>query len=541
MKKVILLLLVICFAFSGIAVFTGCSTRKDKLIVYNWADYIDLSILNEFEDYYFAKTGKKIEVVYSTYDTNETMMTKVLNDDADVDLVCPSEYSIMRLAGAGKLLKINKENIGNLDNIDPMITGKVDEIFEDMEYNLNDYFVPYMWGTLGVMYTRVDKNGNEVISDELAKEAGWGLLWNSWYNDEGELTSYDKLNGKILMKDSVRDAYAAAVMYMYEMGVLPEQYKDLAPQDLINCTDDAMIAAAEKILQQQKESGCLKGYEVDLGKDDMIIGSAYVNLAWSGDAMYAIEEADLEGVELGFINPTSGGNVWFDGWCMPTSCKNVAAAELFIEWACQPYVNVYNMYEIGYSSAMNREAIIGDAEAILAIVDSYQYIETSDKALQTLSNNRIARIEEIWEDEEALAEIQAVLDLALQNPETMWNEGSPLEQLDELIFGTDESGELYGAYDAVYELLYDEEWLSLIRYPHLYLSDEEFTLLGVMKDFGDQNSTIVSMWDNVKASGGWDWAIAGISLGICAAVVLGFILVYVLKTKVFYGKYRRVE
>lgn len=541
MKKAILLLLVICLAFSSIAMLTGCSSRKDKLIVYNWADYIDLTILNEFEEYYYAKTGKEIEVVYSTYDTNETMMTKILNDDADVDLVCPSEYSIMRLASAGKLLKLNKDNIGNLDNIDNMIIEKVDEIFEGMEYNLNDYFVPYMWGTLGVMYTRVDKNGNEIISDEMAEEAGWGLLWNSWYNAEGELTSYDKLNGKILMKDSVRDAYAAAVMYMYEMDALPEQYKGLAPQDLINCTDETMIDAAEKILQQQKASGCLKGYEVDLGKDDMIIGSAYVNLAWSGDAMYAIEEADLEGVELGYIAPTSGGNVWFDGWCMPTSCKNVEAAEMFIEWACQPYVNVYNMYEIGYSSAMNREAIMGDAEAILAIVDSYQYIETSDKALQSLSNNRIARVAEIWEDEVALAEIQALLDLALQSPETMWDEDSPLEQLDELIFGTDESGELYGAYDAVYELLYDEEWLSLIRYPHLYLSDEDFALLGVMKDFGDQNNTIVSMWDNVKASGGWDWTVAGICLGVCGVVVIGFILIYVLKTKVFYGKYRKVE
>lgn len=535
MKKVLILFLIVCFSVGCLVSLSGCSARADKLIVYNWADYIDTTILDEFSDYYFDKTGKRIEVVYSTYDTNETMMTKILNDDADVDLICPSEYSIMRLALADKLTVLDKSKIGNLENINQNIVSKVDEIFEDSEINLNDYFVPYMWGTLGVMYTRVDKNGNEIISDELAEEAGWGLLWNSWYGEDGELKSYDKLNGKILMKDSVRDAYAATVMYMYEMGTLPEEYKGLSPQDLINCTDDTMINAAEKVLQQQKESGCLKGYEVDLGKDDMIMGSAYVNLAWSGDAMYAIEEAEAEGVELGYIAPKSGGNVWFDGWCIPKTCKNIEAAELFIEWICQPYVSVYNMYEIGYSSAIDRTAFMKDAEAILAIVDSYQYISTSDKALQALSEERIQKVADIWEDAKTLAEIQAVLDEAMQNPETMWDEGSPLTKLDDLILATDESGELYGAYDAVYEFLYDEDWLALIRYP------DDFTLLGVMKDFGDKNNTIVSMWDSVKASGGWDWTVAGICLGVCAGVILVFVLAFVLKTKVFYGRYRKVE
>lgn len=535
MKKALIIFLIVCLSLVCLVSFGGCSSRTEKLIVYNWADYIDTTILNEFNDYYFERTGKKIEIVYSTYDTNETMMTKILNDDADVDLICPSEYSIMRLALAGKLNTLDKTKIGTVEYINQNIVTKVDEIFKDSEINLNDYFVPYMWGTLGVMYTRVDKNGNEIISDEMAEDAGWGLLWNSWYDEAGELTSYDKLNGKILMKDSVRDAYCAAVMYMYEMKVLPEGYEDYTPQDLINCTDDVMINAAEKILQQQKASGCLKGYEVDLGKDDMIMGSAYVNLAWSGDAMYAIEEAETEGVELGYIAPQSGGNVWFDGWCIPKTCKNIEAAELFIEWICQPYVAVYNMYEIGYSSAVDREAFMNDAEAILAIVDSYQYIETSDKALQLLSSDRIERVAAIWEDEAAVASIQAVLNEAMQNPETMWDEGSPLEKLDDLIFATDESGELYGAYDAVYEFLYDEDWLALIRYP------DDFSLLGVMKDFGDKNNTIVSMWDSVKASGGWDWTVAGICLGVSTGVILIFVLAFVLKTKVFYGRYKKLE
>lgn len=541
MKKLVLIILILAIVVLPMFSFTGCTKRTERLIVYNWADYIDTSVLSEFEDYYEEKTGKKIKITYSTYDTNETMMTKVLNNDADVDLICPSEYSIMRLANAGKLQKIKKDKLENMDVFNPQIIEKVDEIFEDQEYNLNDYFVPYMWGTLGIMYTRVDRNGNEIISDEMAEQAGWGLLWNSWKDENGSLTSYDKLNGKILMKDSVRDAYCAAVMYMLQMDELPEKYSDWDAQALINCTDDEMIDAAEKIMQKQKESGCLKGYEVDLGKDDMINGTAYVNLAWSGDAMYAIEEADAEGVELGYIAPALGGNVWFDGWCIPTTCKNLEAAELFIEWISQPYISVYNMYEIGYSSAVDRDNLISDADAVLAIVDSYQY--TEEAKLQKAYKERSEIIADIWEDEDKVASIQELLDEALENPETMWDsedengvvtEGT-LRKLDDLIIGPDEDENFSGAYDAVFNMLFDEEWLALIRYP------TEFDNLGVMKDFGDKNSKIVKMWDSVKASGGWNWLVTGICIGVCVLLVGGFILVFVLKEKVFYGKYRKVE
>ena len=540
MKKLILIVLILAIVALPLVSFSGCSTRTERLIIYNWADYIDKTMLDDFVEYYKEKTGKDIKVTYSTYDTNETMMTKILNNDADVDLICPSEYSIMRLANAGKLQKINKDKLENMDVFNPQIIESVDETFEDQEYNLNDYFVPYMWGTLGVMYTRVDRDGNEIISDEMAEEAGWGLLWNSWYDENGELTSSDILNGKILMKDSVRDAYCAAVFYMRQMGTLPEKYKDWSAQELINCTDDEMIDAAEKVMQAQKTSGCLKGYEVDLGKDDMINGTAYVNLAWSGDAMYAIEEAHAEGVELGYIAPSAGGNVWFDGWCIPTTCKNLEAAEVFLEWISQPYVSVYNMYEIGYSSACDRMSIVSDADAILAIVDSYQW--TDEPRLQKAYKQRAQIISDIWDDEDKVAAIQALLDEALENPETMWDtedeEGNVIEgtmrKLDELIIGADENEDFYGAYDSVYDMLFDEEWLALIRYP------DDFSELGVMKDFGDKNGQIVKMWDSVKASGGWDWTITGICIGVCLLLVGGFVLIFILKDKVFYGRQRKV-
>lgn len=533
MKKLILIILILAIAALPLVSLTGCATRTEKLIVYNWADYIDKTMLDDFVEYYKEKTGKDIKVTYSTYDTNETMMTKILNNDADVDLICPSEYSIMRLANAGKLQKIDKEKLENMDVFNPQIIESVDATFEDQDYNLNDYFVPYMWGTLGVMYRK------DIISDELAEQAGWGLLWNSWLDENGELASLPELNGKILMKDSVRDAYCAAVFYMRQMGTLPEKYQDWTAQELINCTDDEMIDAAEKVMQAQKASGCLKGYEVDLGKDDMINGTAYVNLAWSGDAMYAIEEADAEGVELGYIAPLAGGNVWFDGWCIPTTCKNLEAAEIFIEWISQPYVSVYNMYEIGYSSACDRMAIVSDADAILAIADSYQW--TDDPRLQKAYKQRAKIIEDIWNDEEKVEAIQNLLDEALEHPETMWDtedeNGNVIEgtmrKLDELIIGADENDDFYGAYDAVYDMLFDEEWLALVRYP------EDFSELGVMKDFGDKNSQLVKMWDSVKASGGWDWTITGICIGVCLLLVGGFVLVFVLKSKVFYGRYRK--
>lgn len=341
----------IIFALSiTVIVLVTQSTKVEKLVIYNWADYIEPDVLTDFEDEYEQATGRKIKVIYSTFETNETMITEIMKGDSQIDLVCPSEYAIQKLLVAGKLNKLNMDesDYSNLVNVEPAIHEKIGEVFGNIEVDgssvsMLDYFVPYMWGTLGILY-----NADKVTEDDLA--AGWGLLWNAANNPA--------LEGKILMKDSVRDVYAAAITYLIENNLLPAEYEGKSIEELINTVDDTLLNAVESVLRTQRDH--LKGYEVDFGKDDMIRGVAYVDLAWSGDALWAIEEGELEGVNLDYFVPQTGGNLWFDGWVIPTSAKNTDAAKMFIDYLCRPDIAMRNAMEIGYTSAVSPDAFLDE-------------------------------------------------------------------------------------------------------------------------------------------------------------------------------------
>ena len=299
------IILVLLLSFVLLPTLVACdnsstgSASGDRLVIYNWEDYIDgerdedgNTLLDEFAAYYQEKTGRKLNITYTTFDTNETMMTKVLKGDANVDLICPSEYAIEKLLVAGCLLshkEIKKElesqlaqydisldamsslsaDHENWGNIDPDIMDVIESMFGSVKakdgntYDMTDFMVPYMCGTLGILYN------TSVVSIEELEQYGWGVLWNVQQNE--------RLENKILMKDSVRDTYAAAIFYMYEYNLLPEKYKGYTVQQLINCTDDEMVAAAEKVLTEQREH--ISGYEVDFGKDDMINEIVYADFA----------------------------------------------------------------------------------------------------------------------------------------------------------------------------------------------------------------------------------------------------------------------
>jgi spermidine/putrescine transport system substrate-binding protein len=343
------LLLSLCFSLAA------CNKAKaDKFVIYNWEEYISEEVKDGFKAYYKAQTGKDIEIEYSTFDTNETMLTKIINNDAKVDVICPSEYAIEKLLQKGLLAPLDFGVISNYENVDPMITGKIDEVFGEIDLpegkvNMNDYFVPYMWGTLGILY-----NTETVREEDLAK--GWGLLWNQAGNPA--------LEGKILMKDSIRDAVAATVFYLKENDRLPEGLKDKSAQELINTVNAELLAVIEQALKEQKPH--LKGYEVDFGKDDMLNGIAYADLAWSGDAFWAI----MEGENLNYFIPDSGSNIWFDGWVIPKSSNNKDAAMHWINYLCDPEIAMRNMMEIGYTAGVAPEKLQESESAIAILTDN---------------------------------------------------------------------------------------------------------------------------------------------------------------------------
>ncbi len=360
MKKILILLLVLCLTLS---MFAGCGSqdRSTILKVYNWADYIDEDLIDEFEAYYFDKYGIALEVQYTTYDTNEIMYNKIAQAKEDYDVVCPSEYMIERMMNANLLLPIDSDIIDGIyqENVPEFI---IDNLAEMSVVNGETYAVGYMWGTIGIMY-----NTNEVSLEELEAE-GWGILWN------------EKYTNKIFMKDSIRDTFAVGNLYAFEDeyialldsynagDITAEEYHE-AFSKIFNDTSAEAIAAVEAVLAQQKTT-VQAMYDVDYDKDAMVNGTAYLDVAWSGDAMWAIWEAEEagNGVELGYYIPESGTNIWFDGWVIPAYAGNVQAANEWIAFMLEEETAIANMDYIGYTSV-----VAGTSDDILEYVQEYAF------------------------------------------------------------------------------------------------------------------------------------------------------------------------
>ena len=326
MKKYIPLLLCILL----LASCTGASEKRSRVLkVYNWADYIDEEVLAQFPAWYKEQTGEDIRIIYQVFDINEIMLTKIERGQEDFDLVCPSEYIIERMLKKDLLLPINR-NFGKtpdyIPNISPYIQKELEKISQPGRHT-NDYVVPYMWGTAGILYNKKFKTLEEVSS--------WGCLW-------------DAVNrGKILMKDSYRDAYGTAIIYAHARQLADST---ITVEQLMNDNSPEAIALAEQYLKDMKPN--IAGWEADFGKEMMTKNKAWLNLTWSGDAVWAIEEAEAVDVDLDYVVPREGSNIWYDGWAIPKYARNVKAASYFINYLCQPDIALRNMDAIGYVSAV---------------------------------------------------------------------------------------------------------------------------------------------------------------------------------------------
>ena len=338
MKKIVYSLLACLFLFS-------CSNDRSSILkVYNWADYIDEELLEEFEQWYFEQTGEKVEIIYQTFDINETMLSKIELGHEDYDVVCPSDYIIERMLMKDLLLPIDRDFGQTPDytqHISPFIRGMIDQI-EGYGKNANDYSVGYMWGTVGLIY-----NPKYVSSDEVDS---WEVLRNPAYK------------GKVLMKDAFRDVYTALLIALNKEAI------DAGEKNIDSLSFDASeesIKLIEEYLISFRES--IGGWEADFGKEQMTKELAWLNMSWSGDAQWAIDEAAEVGVELEYAVPSSGSVAWFDGWVIPKYAKNIKAARYFINFLCKPENAIRNMDYIGYVS------VIGGDEVLENMCDSTNY------------------------------------------------------------------------------------------------------------------------------------------------------------------------
>ena len=316
----------------------GCSqndSRKSILKVYNWADYIDEELLSEFEEWYKEQTGEEVTVVYQLFDINEIMLAKIERGKEDFDVACPSEYIIERMLKNDLLLPINKD-FGSTPNYLGNVSPYIHDVFDKIDgggKNANDYAVGYMWGTTGLLYNKRYVSAEEVDS--------WSALWQP------------KFKGKLFIKDAFRDVYSPLLIYANQERI---QRGEVTLEELMHDSSDESIAIVEAILKKTKPN--VSGWEADFGKEMMTKEKALLNLTWSGDAVWAIEEAAEVDVELDYTVPKEGSIVWFDGWVIPKYAKNVKAASYFINFMCMSENAIRNMDEIGYVSVIGTPEVM---------------------------------------------------------------------------------------------------------------------------------------------------------------------------------------
>lgn len=283
------------------------SEDPDELYVYNWGEYIDESVIDQFEE----ETG--IKVTYDLFETNEEMYPIIEAGAINYDVVCPSDYMIQKMLDNNMLAEINFDHVPNVKEIDPAYM-EMSKAFDPE----NKYSVPYCWGTVGIIY-------NTKRLEELGVEppTAWADLWD------------EKLSGEILMQDSVRDAFMVALKKNGHS---------------MNTEDAAELEQAKQDLITQKP--LVQAYVIDQVRDKMIGGEAAVGVIYSGELLYIQDEVENLGLDysLDYVIPEEGTNLWLDNWVIPANAKNKENAEKWIDFLCRPEIAKANFEYITYAT-----------------------------------------------------------------------------------------------------------------------------------------------------------------------------------------------
>lgn len=471
----------------------GCSENNDTVVlrVANWEEYIDLgdwdedelididnpyaaegetgiigvnSMIDDFTEWFNGQDyGFKVSVEYSTFGTNEDLYNR-LNLGDTYDLVCPSDYMIMKLIDADKVEKFsedfkNEEIEENYyaQNVSRYIDCDEESIFS--RYEWDDYAACYMWGTTGIIY-----NGDKLISE--SDVSSWDILTNQNYNRQ------------VTVKDNVRDAYFAALAIKNKELIADTKPDQDTLSALLNATDDPTIESAEQILKDIKDN--VYSFETDSGKADMVTGKVIANFQWSGDAVYIMDEAETDeeaATELWYSVPEECTNLWFDGWIMlkdgiQGNSQRKTAAEAFINFLSRPDNAIRNMYYIGYTSAIAGQTMFDYVDWNYGYdfdTESEYYYETEDLYCYDLSH--------FFGNEIDSALIVDIADLEVTSAQ--------------LLETIEEGGKTYN--------LYGEGTISRGRQLFAqYPSEEIIGRSVVMLDFGDKLGDINQMWINVR-------------------------------------------
>ncbi len=496
MKKLFSLFLaslIILFSFT----LFGCGKKDNSndatvLRICNCEDYIDESLLEDFTE----ETG--IEVVYSTYGTNENLYNELVINPNSYDLVVPSEYMIQKLASEGRIQKLDFSKLTGY-NPSPFIQERLKQLtftIQDGENKgktetLDQYMVGYMWGTMGWVYNTDEVSGSDVTS------------WHGPFENP-------KLNKKITIKDSVRDSYIVGLGMVYEEELL--RTNDNAKiSEILNRTSQEDIDKVGEMLSSLKPM--LYGFEVDSGKNDIILGNINAYVAWSGDAAYAIDVAAglvededgkiLEGDDirnLSYYIPDEGSNIWFDGLVMPSASTNYDAVYKFLNFISRPDSVYRNMDYIGYTS------VVADGEFELEDED------TGTTYTTTLFDEMVLANFDVSESPEYLNA-------------TAQEKSENYRKADLSYF--------YGAPDGTYTLIVHKDSYGrlIAQYPTL----DKVSRCAVMNNFSSETLLAINdMWESVKGETFPIWLIILIA-GLVILLAL-FVVLYRNKEKISWFK-----
>lgn len=346
MKKIASFLIALLLVAAALPA-TASAAPAGQITVYNWGQYISdgtdggLDVIAAFEE----ATG--IKVNYITYDSNESMYTKLKTGGASYDVIIPSDYMIGKLIEEDMLEPLNFDNIPNYQYVDDAFRGQA----YDPE---NIYSVPYTWGTVGIIYN------TKYVSDVTS----WDALWNEDYK------------GKILMFDNSRDAFAVAE------SMLGFSY---------NTEDSEQLKQCAELLKEQRP--LVQQYVMDQIFQKMEREEAWIAPYYAGDFLTMVEENP----DLAFCFPKEGFNIFIDAMCIPKGCQNKEGAEAFINFLCDPEINAQNLEYLGYSTPLTAAKEFMDPAAVSNVI-SYPSEDTlaRSESFSSLSQKATQEMNDLW-------------------------------------------------------------------------------------------------------------------------------------------------
>ena len=347
MKQRIILSLMV-FAILAFALF-GCGKGKETLYIFNWSDYIDPDLISEFE----AANGCRIK--YSTFDSNENMLTKVKSTSQSFDIIFPSGDHVSILRELGLLEELDRTQLSNYKNLDEGLLQKASSFDSG-----NKYSIPYAWGLTGLMYSK------QYVPEEIVASGGWNILADSFFDGKNKVT----------MLDDAREVIGAALIY--------SGYS-------INDTSDEAMTKATEVLKIWDRN--ITQFDSDSYKNEVQDGTTWLAQAYNGDALQQM----ADNPKLGFILPKEGTSLWMDNMVMLKSSKNKDLAYKFMNFMLDAEIAKRNSEYTQYATP-NQAALPLLGEDFMAnplINPDPAYLEKCE--MINYLGDRVRRIDQIYE------------------------------------------------------------------------------------------------------------------------------------------------